>query len=211
MPKGPLITDKVKQLIAEMYLQHRDWRAKEVQDEVDHRMSGNGPGLSAIQKELTKIRKKDAARSPESKGLDIPWSTLSLSEYPIPPEALPSVFQVWVWIRENLNTTFTIREAQWAARLYAIIKDIRTLAAIARGHSVLEKIGEVTGGAFESHNIDLFIFSLMTGQEITPERQKKILGFSEEQWLALQKVEKYLGTREDSELNDILEKLTKKG
>ena len=48
MAKGPIITDRTRQIIAEVYLQHTDWRAKEIQDQVNRRMSGYGPGLSAI-------------------------------------------------------------------------------------------------------------------------------------------------------------------
>ena len=64
MAKGPVIPDDVKRDIAEVYLEHRDWRAKEIQSEVNSRLrkrnykiNPDWPGLSAVQKQLTQIRK----------------------------------------------------------------------------------------------------------------------------------------------------------
>jgi hypothetical protein len=96
MAKGPIITDEVKRIIAAVYDAHRDWSAKQVQFAVDKRLHGNGPKLSATQKELAKIRKTDEDRTPESKGLDEPWSLASSSinpEYELPPEVIPIVLE----------------------------------------------------------------------------------------------------------------------
>ena len=90
-------------------------------------------------------------------------------------------------MRENNRSKLTIREAQWAARLYAINLDMPAFAAMSRGHTLSERIGEMVGRPFmESFMTDLFAYGLMTGQEITPEREKKILGLTEEQRLAQQ-------------------------
>jgi hypothetical protein len=106
-----------------------------------------------------------------------------MAKYPFPAEALPSLLQLWVWTRENLNAKFTIRHALWASRFYIAIKDMETLSLIARTYSYSEIIHERKGGTFENSSaIDLSIFGEMIGQEITPERKKKILG--EEEFLA---------------------------
>ena len=91
MAKGPIITDEVKRTIAAVYDAHKDWRAKQVQYEVDIQMHGKGPGLSTIQKALTEIRRRD-----EHRGLDEPWSLTTLDmkpEYELPPEVIPIVLE----------------------------------------------------------------------------------------------------------------------
>lgn len=129
MAKGPIITDEVKWLIAKIYLEHPDWRAKEVRMEVNTRLckenpklNPDWPGLSTVQKELTEIRKKYAARPPESTKLDEPWSLGSLVEYPIAPEALPVVISVYKKCMLEEEPELTIREALWIGRLYRIIE-----------------------------------------------------------------------------------------
>jgi hypothetical protein len=99
MAKGPVITEKVRQIIAETYLQHRDWRAKEIQNDVDNRLNGNGPGLSAIQKILTRMREKEEEERTlnQGTGLDVPWSLGSLGmkpEYELPPGIIPLVLEL---------------------------------------------------------------------------------------------------------------------
>jgi len=191
MAKGPIITAKVRQLIAEVYLQYPKWRAKEIRKEVSKRLVNENPisrpdwpGLSIIQKELVSIRRRNNEMAAESQGLDGPWGTSNLAEYPISPEALPSVLQVWVYVRENMNKPFTIREAQWAGRLYATAKDIATLAKFALRHALNERIMFISGntlGICYEENLD--IFSHITEQEITCERESKIYGVIENDWL----------------------------
>tara|TARA_R100000049_G_C1930658_1_gene74648 strand:+ start:470 stop:1234 length:765 start_codon:yes stop_codon:yes gene_type:complete len=181
MPKGPLITDEVRRLITKIYVEHTDWQAKEVQSELNHLLNSKWPGLSAVQKALTKIRKKDDERSPESKELDGPWSTASMVRYPIPPEALPSVLKAWACAREKYNHPFTIREALWAARLYAVTKDdVSTLVVLSRLKSLTEVIEEIDRILMVSSETDLELLSVVTGQNITPERRKKYLRFYQE-------------------------------
>ena len=64
MAQGPLITQEIQRLIAEIFDKHTNWTAQEIQGEV-HRLlklekrSGlkeDWPALSTIQRELTKIR-----------------------------------------------------------------------------------------------------------------------------------------------------------
>jgi hypothetical protein len=97
MAKGPVITEKVRRIIAEVYLQHRDWRAKEIQNEVDKRLNGNGPGLSAVQKILTRMREKEEQILNQGANLDAPWSLGSLGmkpEYELPPGIIPLVLDL---------------------------------------------------------------------------------------------------------------------
>ena len=122
----------------------------------------------------------------EPNPLDEPWSAISLLRYPIPPEALPSILQAWVLARER-GEKFTIRNAQWVARFYATTKDISHLATISRLYTASELISDITGQEAPTHSVDLQIWGEMTGQEITPEREKRILGLSDEEWVVSQK------------------------
>lgn len=129
MAKGPIITAAVRLLISEIYIAHPDWRAKEVQCEVDKRLHGKGPGLSAVQKELAEIRKRDEDRSPESKGLDRPWSLASLvikSEYELPPEVIPIVLEAKRQRSLDIKQSLSAEAAKRIVHIRHIVEDIRT-------------------------------------------------------------------------------------
>jgi hypothetical protein len=210
MARGPIVTDQVQVLIASVYKKHPKWKAPEVRNEVSFlvrknnpKLPSNWPSLSTVQKILATVRKnmKELLPSPRDK----PWSTASMVKYPIPPEALPSVLQTWAWVRENTTGIFTIRQAQWVARLYAITKDIGLLAFMSRNHATMEFLSETTEVSYiDCHNVDLTLFGLVIEQEITPERQKRILRLSEEQWLALKEAEEFVDTHNESEPDDMI-------
>ncbi|MFC2047213.1 hypothetical protein ACFLTK_02920 [Chloroflexota bacterium] len=153
MAKGPVITDRVKQQIAGVYLEHPDWRAKEVQYEVDCLLSGRGPGLSAVQKELTKIRKRDKERSSELRSLDRPWSIGTLMEYDIPPEALPKIVQMQDFGRQT-EKPLSIREARWVGRLHTLTTDMKILVGLSLHYALRERVCELTCIPMDTFNID---------------------------------------------------------
>ena len=217
MAQGPRITDDVRRIIAEVWLEHQEWVAKEVMREVHSRLlkgnpnvKPNWPGLTAIQIELKKIRERYENRSPEEKEIDKPWTTYSLAEYPISPEALPSVLQISVRCRDR-NRLFTIREAQWVGRFYAVIKDIENLITFSRIHAYDEIMSEITetGGRLSisvveaimsgiygqpskgAGGMDRMMLCIMLGEEITPEVIKKDWPFSDEEW---KPIKEYLET-----------------
>jgi len=213
MAKGAYLTPRIKKLVAKIYLEnHRQIGPTKAREELLEKMRGEGldkifgpdfPGVSSVSKLLKEYDERYEGQSPELKELDKPWSTISMSKYPIPPEALPAVLQLWVWTRENLDIEFTIREAQWVARLYAVTKNIPILSFISRAYAATEMICEQIGASYESrHSLDLKMFGLMTGQEITPERQEKILGEGEEEW--------FLGLS-DEEWSDMQQTLEQSG
>ncbi len=144
MAKGPRITLEVESLITGAYLEHPEWRAKEIQSEVNTRLrkenprvNPDWPGISAVQKALTNIRKNEAQLPPEEKELDQPWSIGTLVKHPIPPECLPAVLRAFYAERRTdvktdeyfrigyefgHKTYLTIREALWIARLSVLFK-----------------------------------------------------------------------------------------
>jgi hypothetical protein len=147
---GQVITDEVRRLIAQVYVESPRMPAKRIRDEVNLRyrnkyknISENWPGLSAVQKQLHEIRLKHI---PNPK--DVPWSLYTLAEYDIPADALKAVLDVYAitmtWDSEPL---LTVREAQWVARLYRVITNVEELAIIARQCADNEILNEITGNS----------------------------------------------------------------
>ena len=200
MAKGPIVTPRVEALIASVYQKHPKWKAPMVRNEVEgilHKRNPHlpigWPSLSTVQKILATIRK--SMREMPLDPRDKPWSTTSMADYPISPEALPLILHLWVWTRENLDIEFTIREAQWAARLYAAASKmpVNVFSIICRAHATTEMIYERIGASRKAwHSLDLLMFGLMTGQKITSERIEK-MGLEEEEeelYLALTEEER---------------------
>lgn len=134
MPKGPVIPDYVKRLIAQVWLEHQDWVGKEVMTEVHGRLRKNNPYVKAnwpkvgsVQNVMRDIRIRYENRPPELRGLDDPWHVISLAKYDLPGDALPSVLRLWLYRLQKIPDTekqrpLTVREAQWTARLYRVIQ-----------------------------------------------------------------------------------------
>ncbi|MAH39126.1 MAG: hypothetical protein CL873_01110 [Dehalococcoidales bacterium] len=125
--RGPKVPSIVKNIIGEIYVKDRQQTAKEIMAEVHKWLKEHGgpqrpgwPGLSYIQKVLTKFRDPKSKLSPDPE--DRPWSRISLAQYPIPPAALPVVLQVWAHSLRK-DKPLTIRQALWVARLNCIFKD----------------------------------------------------------------------------------------
>jgi hypothetical protein len=155
MAKGPKITEEIMGQIARIYLAHRDWPAKKIQHEIHAQLRKKNPqippdwpGLSSVQKILAPIRTKDAEMRSGSKGIDRPWSVVTLAEYEIPPEALPTVLKMAVHFRqreeEGEGRRMTIREARWAARLSSM-EDLHKLFQTIQEYAEEEKVVELTG------------------------------------------------------------------
>ena len=127
--------------------------------------------------------------------MDAPWSVASLVKYPITPEALPAVLRVWATLRIN-KFGFTIREALWAARLYATSIDFETLVSLTFHFGYLERhydrlrIPSDFHEWYDSKWEDLALFSYIAKPTPTKNQQKEILGVSNKEWLNIQK---YLG------------------
>jgi len=115
MSRGPKVSKDDQVTIAEILIEYPKLPAKEVQREANRRLHDKGPGLSYIQKFMAERRKKaNKDTSP-----DAPWSLGLSAIYQIPPEANQDLLKVWKWCTV-VGMTFTIREAQWVARLRAL-------------------------------------------------------------------------------------------
>jgi len=140
MAKGPIITDEVRLLISEVHIAHPHWQAKDVQHEVNVRMRGKGPRISAIQKQLTTVRKASVS---VSKSLEAPWSLGVSADYGIPLEANEAIMKIWKWCTV-VGMTLTIREAKWVARLRAIAPDDFLYSWAAR-YAIREQVCRLLG------------------------------------------------------------------
>lgn len=158
-------------LITEVYSKHPRWGAPEVHKEVFARLHDkndryyepylddpNWPRENTVYQHLKKIRKKDEARSSESKELGRPWSVSALADYPIPPEALPTVMSFY---KKRLagDDVLLIREALWIARLCKIIDPPDLVWDWAFLYALEEMLSEIQGKPFNSTRLDLEMIS----------------------------------------------------
>jgi len=167
MAKGPSITDGVAAIIARVYREHPKWKAPEIRSEASYLLCAKNPelpsgwpSLSAVQKVLAIVRKKEKElpHDPQEK----PWSTAMLDDYPISPEATASVLKVWKFRIEKENT-FTIREAKWAARLSGLLEDIEKLSWRASQYARTELMFQLIGRPFDSIVLDKLLMGLPAG------------------------------------------------
>ncbi len=174
MAKGPIITDEVKQIIASVYLANIDWRAKEIQREVNNLCKGRGSWLSAVQKVLTKVRRSydELAQHWE----EDTWSLFSYYHFEVPPDALPIVLQVWLRARIDDKMPVTNREVKWVVRLYKVINDVKMLKNRAKDLAINELIGEILGIEMMGHpGRPLHLIEDMTGEEFSKEEASTIM------------------------------------
>lgn len=188
MGKGPSVTRAVQELLARIYVRNRAIRPTEARTELLASMKERGlhelfgpdyPSVSTVSVYLKKFRERDEARTHEANELDKPWSIRSISRYPIAPEALRIVLHLWVWTLENLKSELTIREAQWASRLYSACREmtVGALSVVVRAYAGSERVAELTGEYdYSAHAVDLLIFASVTNEEIPTERVEALLG-----------------------------------
>lgn len=164
MAKGPIVTPEVEALIASIYKKNQKWKAPKIHKWVkiilhkdNPKLPKEWPSLSKVQKVLATVRK---ANTPDPE--DRPWSMATLDDYPISPEAIPAVLEVWK-SRIEQKQGFTIREAKWAARLSAIprLKDIKRLSSRASQYARLELIYQLIDRPFNSTMIDGLLCNLI--------------------------------------------------
>lgn len=182
MARGPIITDEVRTMVANFHIRHPRWKARIIREKIiqllrrkDPNVPANWPGINAVQKILAEIRKreKELPINPQDK----PWSATTLNEYPVSPEALPWVFQVWVHYNEALDMPLTIREAKWTARLYHLLKErpIEWLVTMVQHYAWGEKATELANIEYVSTADDLLLLTMVQEEEPPKELINKII------------------------------------
>lgn len=171
MAKGAQITKVVEHTIATVYAENRDWRAKQIQIEVNRRLrekhpnlSTKWPGLSAVQKYLTELRKKESEIPDDPE--DRTWSVITLTEYAISPEALPVVLEIYVNNAQTLRDPLTIRQVKWIARLFHAIKDTEMLEFLSWIYAKNEEVSKLRGEVYLDIDTDLLVYSQMSEKPI---------------------------------------------
>lgn len=198
MPKGPEITDEIRMLAARLHKDHPKWTNSEIRNWVASTMREKDPSLPkgwpskySIDRIMPDIRERARLRRLNPDPLDRPWTIHSMSriEFHIPPEALPSVLKAWAFYQDG-GRDLTIREAQWAARLYAAIKDAENLCWHASFMAGLAKQAEDAGieDYMGTQSDNLHLYSTMTGHIITSEQERKCSGFTEKQWRRIEEL-----------------------
>lgn len=129
MPRGPKIDRNIERLILQVHEVNPDLTAKEIQFELwktrewklipENSLPKNWPGVDAIQKLIKDARDKKIRIGPDPK--ERPWSLISLTKYPVPPEAIPFILKVWARSMEK-NDPLTISQALWISRIYTLFK-----------------------------------------------------------------------------------------
>ena len=159
--RGPNVSARIKNLLADIYRQNRQIGTTEARSKLLENMKREGldevygadyPSMSAVHNKLKELRNADAARPPESKELDEPWTIFTLAAHPIPPEALPAVLCEYRRIAstagkpgdKDMMRLFTIRHAQWLARLSAL-RSPETCRVLYRILSEAEALAQLTG------------------------------------------------------------------
>jgi len=198
MAKGPILTDEVKRLIAEICSEHPDWVAKEVKYEVQARLRRAGhqakpdwPGITVVQIILKQIR---AEREKGPLPIDKQWSIGRLAEYDIPAGAVSKVLEIQS-IRAN-HEPLTIREARWIGRLHTVTDEIMELAVWAAMYADREKICDIANLEKDTSDLDstvqsklvtgIYYFPWLFGKTWVPDSYKKQV--AEEQTLKYERL-----------------------
>jgi len=156
MAKGLVVPEWVEKRIVSIHIKHPKWKIKEIHNELlielkkqDPSLPKNWPGISTVQKLLASVHKKEKEQ-PEDL-LSRPWSMGTLKIYPLPPDTIPYVLEVWNLHYKLRNfkppfIPFSIREAIWVSRLCYVIKDdIKKLSMMATIYAEDEEISENLG------------------------------------------------------------------
>lgn len=184
MTKGPQITDEVKTLIAKVHKEHPKWTNTMIRNEVssivrkrDSSLPKGWPSKFAIDRIMPGIRERAKLSKSAPNPIDQPWTVQSMgnSRYEIPPEALPSVLQVWFFAKQ-MGNNLSIREALWVGRLHTAITDIEALYQNSDLASAMESLAEMAGieDFAGTEAVNLSLFSAMTGHVITSKEAKSV-------------------------------------
>jgi hypothetical protein len=162
MARGRVLKPEVEGLIIRVHLRNQKLKAYEVRNIVEATLStdeyykklwpipSGWPSLSKVQKVVADFERKNHSDE------EAPWDISTLSKYPLPPEALPTVLDIAMSSQERGEPPLTIREAKWIGRLYVLIfavaaqqgldkVPIAFVQGMATFHATNERISELTG------------------------------------------------------------------
>lgn len=161
---GPPVSKEIKELIISTWQDMKakpgeEPAAKEVLSAVTRimytqdRRGEQLPKLRKVQAILQETRQSISNISVEDKLQAKSWTMATLDEYPLPPESIPHVLQVWRYCI-NLDVPFTIRHAKWVSRLYAQVPDTLDLWFESRRYTKEEELSLATGEPMKNFMLD---------------------------------------------------------
>ncbi len=113
--RGPRISQTMRRLISKAALEDPKKDRTLLAIELREKLPGRPPSEETLVKMISHARNNSVGDQ------DKLWSSVSLTQYCIPPEAIPYVLKVWARAIEK-DKPITIREALWVARLHSIFK-----------------------------------------------------------------------------------------
>ena len=164
MARGPAITDYIKALITKLYIEHPTWAKKEIRNWISNELRkqnptlpSNFPSLRTIYNVLAEIEIKIFKENPQ----DLPWSMASLDEYPIPPEALPTVLSFWKqYCLKQEQERFTVRRAKWIARLCKMDLEQAEINFYSEHYTTQERLLEISGRPNNTKYLDMALMNI---------------------------------------------------
>jgi len=198
---SPRIPDEIKLLYQDIWLQARregrNLTTFQVTQAVSQLLDQKGlskarlPKKRRTQQFVKEVREQYEVIPDEEKRQDLPWHLGALKDNPIPPEALPAVLEAYVYSHEHLNHEFTVRDAQWVARIYRLYKNVGKVGkstSRAMGLAQIELLARLTGGKWGESEEILNLYEDYTGKKISPKRRERILREGK-QWLSPKQTE----------------------
>jgi hypothetical protein len=166
------IPNEIKRLYQDIWLtarrQGRDLSRFQVEQAAQMKLSKKGlvnarlPKKRAAQELIKETREQYEAMPEEEKEQDLSWHMGTLTDHPIPPEALVVVLKIWK-SRTKEGIGFTTREAKWASRLSGVIKDTKKLSQKASQYARTELMFKFIGRPFDSTLLDKELMGLPRG------------------------------------------------
>lgn len=160
---GPRVTENSKRLIIDIWTNlaksGKEPSAKQVLASAEAYIKRNNsrdiflPKLRKVQLIIGDARKHGGELSAADRVMQEPWNLSTLDKYPIPPESIPSVLDIWRY-SVNLGEPLTIRQAKWASRLYTKITDTTELWLYACNYANEELLSLISDTPMRNFELD---------------------------------------------------------
>lgn len=149
---SPNISSEVREIIATLAIERPHEKRAILSTRIEGLIRARGqrvPQKETIEKLISEARLKERQRDG---ALDEPWTPASLYKYPLAPEDLPAVLQVYA-LRKDSPHPLTVREAKWVAQFRATFENIRTVDMWASRYALADRACSASGVPFEMSTI----------------------------------------------------------
>lgn len=150
MPRGPKMSNSVKDLILNESLRDRNNPRRALAADLQHTIRRMG---EPVPSEDTLVKMISKYRVMSEDDLDKPWSIAKSSEYDLPAESTAALLKAWRYC-QAMGKPFSIRQAKWATYLSPIISNTIDLADWSEHYSNFEKGYKLRGLKFTSLDLD---------------------------------------------------------